>query len=71
MPPQKKFKTEAEINFFKNLPVGQVMANVYLPGTILAGPEQIDTVSFDITLKNMDKNTKSALVYRISKKSLF
>ena len=40
--------TGVEINFFNNLPVGQVIANVYLPGKISTCSKQRDTVHFDV-----------------------
>ena len=36
-----------EINFFNNLPIGQVITNAYLPVKISTCPKQIGTVNFD------------------------
>ena len=40
--------TGLENNFFNNLPVGQVIANVCLPGKISTCLKQIGTVNFDV-----------------------
>ena len=40
--------TGLKINFFNNLPVGQVISNVYLPEEILTCPKEIGTISFEV-----------------------
>ena len=39
--------TGVEINFFNNLPVGQVISNVYLPEKISTCPKKKGTISFE------------------------
>ena len=49
-----------EINFFDNLPVGQVLSNVYLPEKISTCPKK-GTLSFAVNLEKVPnlQNTRS------------
>ena len=56
--------TGVEINFFYNLPVGQLISNVCLPEKISTCPKKIDTVSFEIA--NYQKKSQNALLGKIT-----
>ena len=50
-------KAVVEINFFDNLPVGQVSLNVYLPEKISTCPKKNVLLSFEV---NLEKSTEFA-----------
>ena len=44
-------KAGVEINFFNNLPIGQVISNVYLPEKILTRLKKIGTISIELNFR--------------------